>query len=100
MPRRCWLSPCSLCLQPHCGAFPQMQNRGTEAAAPLRRVTAGGVSQSRALWLCITVCFYIFLLSITTPNDYVDSFNYAKHIVDHSQGALPATNDPFWDFGH
>ncbi len=54
---------------------------------------------SRA-WLFITLAVYICVLLVTRPNDYVDSFNYAKHIVDHYHRALPAGNDPFWDFGH
>jgi hypothetical protein len=43
---------------------------------------------------------YICVLLATRPNDYVDSFNYARHIVDHYHKVLPAENDPFWDFGH
>jgi hypothetical protein len=35
---------------------------------------------------------------LTEPPDYIDSFNYAQHIVKH--GGIPAAGDPFWDFGH
>jgi hypothetical protein len=34
------------------------------------------------------------------PISYMDSFNYAKHIVDHYNQNLIANKDPFFDFGH
>src|SRR5215831_13805995 len=40
------------------------------------------------------------MLFFTQPPDYVDSFNYATHVVEHTAGRIPAAIDPFWDFGH
>ena len=52
------------------------------------------------LWLAIAAGTYVLILLCTRPDTYIDSFNYAKHIVDHKQGALPPSLDPFFDFGH
>lgn len=52
------------------------------------------------LWLAITVVSFILLLLLIRPLNYVDSFNYAKHIADTSHGNLEAAANPFFDFGH
>jgi hypothetical protein len=52
------------------------------------------------LWLTVSLGAYLFTLLVTRPDTYIDTFNYAKHIVDHRAGLLDAANDPFWDFGH
>jgi hypothetical protein len=52
------------------------------------------------LWLAATVVAYLALILVTTPSEYIDSFNYAKHIADHHYGKLPPGSDPFFDFGH
>lgn len=52
------------------------------------------------LWLAIAAGTYVLILLCTRPDTYIDSFNYAKHIVDHKQGVLPPSLDPFFDFGH
>lgn len=40
---------------------------------------------------------YAVVLLCTRPFTYVDSFNYALHIVEYSQGRAPGH---LWDFGH
>lgn len=52
------------------------------------------------LWLTVALGAYLVSLLVTRPDTYIDSFNYAKHIVDHRAGLLDAAHDPFWDFGH
>ena len=52
------------------------------------------------LWLAAAVLVLAAVLLCTRPYSYVDSFNYALHIVDHSRGAAAAGQDDFWDFGH
>ncbi len=48
--------------------------------------------------LCALLAAVVLTTLLTRPPDYIDTFNYAKNIVDH--GSLPASQDPFWDFGH
>ncbi len=52
------------------------------------------------LWLSVALGAYLVSLLVTRPDTYMDTFNYAKHIVDHRAGLLDGANDPFWDFGH
>lgn len=51
-------------------------------------------------WLLVALLVYAAMLLCTRPYSYVDSFNYALHIVDHAQGTTQPGPDPFWDFGH
>ena len=51
-------------------------------------------------WLAAAALVLVAVLLFTRPYSYVDSFNYALHIVDHSRAAAPAGHTPFWDFGH
>lgn len=51
-------------------------------------------------WLAVVIGIYALTLLLTRPDTYIDSFNYAKHIVDHAAGAVNPRQDPFWDFGH
>ncbi len=51
-------------------------------------------------WLLAALCFYLLILLGTRPAFYLDSFNYAKHIVDHGSGLVAPERDPFFDFGH
>lgn len=51
-------------------------------------------------WLALAIGFYLLTLLLTRPDSYIDSFNYAKHILDHRTGTMDPARDPFWDFGH
>ena len=53
-----------------------------------------------SLWLAGVLGVYLVTLLLIRPEDYSDTFNYAKHIVD--QHYLPAQpqGSAFWDFGH
>ncbi|HUA63307.1 MAG TPA: hypothetical protein VML19_31420 [Verrucomicrobiae bacterium] len=51
-------------------------------------------------WLLAATAIYAFILLTTRPADYVDSMNYAIHIVEQYQGTAPAAGNPMWDFGH
>lgn len=51
-------------------------------------------------WLALAIAVYLLSLFLTRPDTYIDSFNYAKHIVDHATGSIDPVHDPFWDFGH
>ena len=51
-------------------------------------------------WLVVVIGFCVISLLVTRPDTYIDSFSYAKHIVDHRGGAVDPSSDPFWDFGH
>jgi len=59
-----------------------------------------GLSQRWQLWLAAIVALYITQFFLLRPVSYLDSFAYAKHIVDHNAGRLSPYNDPYYDFGH
>lgn len=48
--------------------------------------------------LCLVLLAVAAVSLLTQPPDYIDTFNYATHVVNH--GRMPAAKDPFWEFGH
>jgi len=52
------------------------------------------------LALALGLSGYVLIILCTRPYSYVDSFNYALHIVNHYRAARGPGFDPFWDFGH
>jgi hypothetical protein len=65
-----------------------------------RRKNHLALSHTWLAWLVVILIVYVVVLLLVRPLDYVDTFNYAKHIVDRHNHAFPAHTDPFWDFGH
>jgi len=59
----------------------------------------GALPKGWPSWLVVVVGAYALLLTSVRPANYVDTFNYAKHIVDEYNGTA-AQGNPFWDFGH
>jgi len=51
-------------------------------------------------WLAGVLGVYIVALLLIRPEDYSDTFNYAKHLVDQYDHPPLPQNNPFWDFGH
>lgn len=52
-------------------------------------------------WLIAVVLAYIALFTFTRTDNYTDSFNYAKHVVDQENHAAPeGITNPFYNFGH
>jgi hypothetical protein len=51
-------------------------------------------------WLAGVLGVYIVTLLLIRPEDYSDTFNYAKHLVDQRYHPPLAQTNPFWDFGH
>ncbi|HEY7212348.1 MAG TPA: hypothetical protein VH477_18885 [Bryobacteraceae bacterium] len=50
--------------------------------------------------LCAVIAASILLLLLIRPIGYVDTFDYAKHVVDESHHLLKPQQNPFWEFGH
>lgn len=76
--------------------MPTSEERTSEKA---RELGKGLIGSSRA-WAIAVVLTYVAILLFTQPADYVDSMNYAKHMVDHYHHVYPPEADVFWDFGH
>lgn len=51
-------------------------------------------------WLVAVLSALVAVLLCTRPYIYVDSFNYALHILQHARVVAPDGEDHLWDFGH
>ncbi|HLH02990.1 MAG TPA: hypothetical protein VKX25_09490 [Bryobacteraceae bacterium] len=60
-------------------------------------------SSGRNRWtisLCAVALAWFLLLLLTRPVSYVDTFDYARHVIDQSHHLFKPHQSPFWDFGH